>query len=266
MKFLKLAIIILVTVAITALAIDASDTISGKSGTLLAQLSGFQESVCPEGMVHVTSALTFSCVDMYEAAADKNCPTSVPKNILETANNISQPDCLATNGQNLEPWRNISREQASIMCARSGKRLPSAEEWYQFSLGTPADKCNISDTRVVDGNLYNECISAVAVRNTVGNVWEWVNDDVIDGMYKGRSLPETGYVTQVDNGGVATDTNKEKGEDLFNEDYFWTNLSGAYAMIRGGFYGSKSDAGVYSIHAHTLPTFTSNAVGFRCVR
>lgn len=266
MKFLKIGLIIFLAVTITSLAIDASDTLSGKGGTLLAQLAGSENSVCPEGMVHVPAALTFSCVDEFEASASPECEMSVPKNNFDTNANIAQSVCKTINTNALEPWRNITREQAAVMCARSGKRLPSAAEWYQFALGTPPEKCNINGGEVVAGNFYNECVSAVAIKNAVGNIWEWMSDDVIDGTYQGRILPESGYVTQVDSGGVATLTNKDVPDNLFNDDYFWTNPSGMYGMIRGGFYGSKSDAGVYTIHAHTLPTFSGNAVGFRCVR
>lgn len=266
MRFLKIGVIIFSAVMLTSLAIDASDTLTGKSGTLLAQLAGSENSVCPEGMVHVPAALTFSCVDAFEVAASPECEVPVPKNQFDTVANIGKTACLTVSGNTLEPWRNITREQAAIMCARSGKRLPSAAEWYQFALGTPPEKCNITSGEVKTGDFYSECVSAVMIRNAVGNVWEWVSDDVIDGTYQGRTLPESGYVTQVDSGGVATITNKEVADNLFNEDYFWTNPAGMYAIIRGGFYGSKSDAGVYTIHAHTLPTFSGNAVGFRCVR
>lgn len=266
MKFLKIGVVIISTLVLTTLAIDASDTLSGKGGTLLAQLVGIENSLCPEGMVHVPSALTFSCVDEYELSAGVDCPVSIPKNQFDTNTNIEQLSCKAVSVEVGEQWRNISREQAALMCARAGKRLPNAAEWYQFAIGTPPAKCNINSGQIQPTNEYNECVSAAGVKNAVGNVWEWVSDDVIDGMYQGRSLPASGYVTQVDSGGVATVTNIDVVDEAFDEDYFWTNSTGAFAMIRGGFYGSKDDAGVYAIHAHTLPTLTGNAVGFRCVR
>jgi formylglycine-generating enzyme required for sulfatase activity len=109
-----------------------------------------------------------------------------------------------------------------------------------------------------------ECVSAVGAEDTLGNVWEWVSDDVIEGKLGGRELPATGYVAQVDSEGIATLTSQEPS-DLFSQDYFWSQLTGAFGMIRGGFYGSKSDAGVYAIHADTLPTTSGTAIGFRCV-
>jgi len=159
----------------------------------------------------------------------------------------------------------MNREQATVMCARSGKRLPTAAEWYQFALGTDIKKCHTAGSDVVGGDMFPDCVSAVQIKNTVGNVWEWVNDDVISGQYLGRQLPETGYVKQVDNGGVATVTVLERESEITGE-YFWSKNTGAFAMIRGGYYGSKTDAGVFTVHAQTLPTFFGEAVGFRCLR
>lgn len=266
MKVLKVGSVIFGAVLITALTIDASDTLSGRGGTMLAGIIGTKSEFCPVGMKHVQAALTFSCVDEFELAAKADCPVTRPQNQFDTEVNISKADCLAASSAEGEPWRYINREQAAVMCARSAKRLPTATEWYQFSLGTPTKACNIVGGGVTRGDTYNECVSAVGVRNAVGNLWEWVTDDVINGVYQGRDLPPTGYVIQVDNGGVATVTEVEKQTNTEEQNYFWMEPSGSFGMIRGGFYGSRSDAGVFTLHAHTAPTFTGAAIGFRCVQ
>lgn len=265
MKGLKILGVIFGALVITTLAIDASDTLSGKGGTLLAQLTGYERSVCTKGMINVPAALTFSCVDKYEASASTNCVIENPTNQFDTEVNLSKSDCKISEAEAL-PWRYINREQAAVVCARSGKRLPSAAEWYQFALGTPAQKCNVESRKVATVGTAGECASAAGVMNSVGNVWEWVADDVIDGVYMNRNLPETGYVTQVDGGGVATITTSELDKSTGNTDYFWSNTTGTYAMIRGGYYGSRADAGVFTVHAQTAPTFSGEAIGFRCVR
>jgi formylglycine-generating enzyme required for sulfatase activity len=262
MKSLKIFGVILGALIITSLSIDASDTLVGKSGTLLGQISGFEKSVCPSEMIHLPAATTYNCVDRFEAAASDSCIIDNPNNQFDTEVNLAKADCQLSNKE-LLPWRHINREQAAVMCARSGKRLPSAAEWYQFVMGTPAQKCNIDVGSVEKSAENSECISAAGVINGVGNVWEWVSDDVIDGTYLGRRLPDTGYVRQVDSGGVATLT---ASEQVNNSDYFWSASEGVYAMIRGGFYGSRLDAGVFSLHAATIPTFSGEAVGFRCVQ
>lgn len=264
MSWLKIIPVIIVATVVTTLAIDATDSLTGKGGTMLGQIIGVQSEICPAGMVQIPAALTFSCVDEFEVSASDDCVISVPNNQFDTEININKANCQVVSADDGEPWRFINREQAAVMCARAGKRLPSAAEWYQFALGTDAKKCNISGSKVSNGNSYVDCVSAVKIKNAVGNVWEWVSDDVVAGKYLDRQLPETGYVKQVDNGGVATVTVLEPESELSGE-YFWSNTNGAFGMIRGGFYGSKTDAGVFTIHAHTLPTFSGNAVGFRCV-
>jgi formylglycine-generating enzyme required for sulfatase activity len=216
-------------------------------------------------MVHVPAALTFSCVDEYEAVASSECSVEVPQSQLDTDLNLGQNTCAATSQPDLEPWRHVTREQAVVLCARAGKRLPSASEWYQAALGTDASVCNIDSKAVGNGKDFPDCRSAAGIANAVGNVWEWVTDDVIDGVYQGRQLPATGYVSQVDAGGMATVTNEDLQDQMLGG-YFWSKGEGAYGIIRGGFYGSKTDATSYTAHAYTAPTFRGAAVGFRCVK
>ncbi len=267
MKILKATALIVVSVILTTFSIDATDTLSGKGQTLLAQLSGIEVQVCPDGMVHIASALTFSCVDEYEVSVGDECIISNPENQINTEVNISKQDCRGDVNKDKEPWTFISREQAQIMCARAGKRLPSANEWYQYALGTDKSKCNINSIGVSVSSKSLDCISAVGVKNTVGNVWEWVSDDVVDGIYEGRKLPETGYVVQVDSDGMATVTSSDNISSANNIDgYFWSNATGTYAIIRGGFYGSRGDASVFNTHTYTSPNFASAGIGFRCIR
>lgn len=264
MKQFKIFLILGATILLSTLAIDASDTLSGNSGTLLAQLTGYQAALCPVGMTHVPAATTFTCVDTYEAAPGKNCPLTDIENQFSTEVNIGNAKCEPESVAGEVPWSQLSREQAALLCTRAGKRLPTASEWYQFAIGTQTDVCNVRSEQAVAGTAESLCRSAAGVVNAVGNVWEWVADDIIDGVYQGRKIPATGYITQVDAGGVATVTVQDKPTVM--EGYLWSGQTGAFGVIRGGFYGSKTDAGVYTLHAETIPTFVGAAVGFRCVQ
>jgi len=99
----------------------------------------------------------------------------------------------------------------------------------------------------------------------IGNVWEWVIGDVSGRTYGSRTLPSTGYVANADSTGIATETVADP-QPSFHNDYFWSKDEGAFVMMRGGFYGSGDDAGVYSTHAGIAPGFAGAAVGFRCVK
>lgn len=269
MKWLKIGGVIFGALIVTALGIDAADTLTGSRSTLLGQLiSSDAVLVCPKDMVEVQTASSFKCVDIYEASAGNKCPHQNPINEQETKENIESSECKTTSVSNVDAWRFITREQAQTVCMQAGKRLPNSDEWYVISVGTPDDtqKCNVLSNGVQKTAANSNCTSAVGVYDTIGNVWEWVSDDIINGQFQGRELPSSGYVTQVDSHGVATVTNSAHGSNLFYQDYLWSSKEGAYGMLRGGFYGSKSDAGVYAVHAQTLPTSAGTAIGFRCVK
>ncbi len=268
MKWVKVFGVVFGAVLLTALGIDAADTMSGSRSTLLGQLiSSEGAGVCPKGMVHVPQGMTFTCVDMYEVSAASTCPHPSPQNELETKENIDSSKCTVASVEGVDAWRFITREQAIVACSRAGKRLPKSDEWYSFSIGTPdqSTACNINTSAISQTGLYKQCAASSGIFDAIGNAWEWTQDDVINGQYQGRSLPDEGYVTQVDAHGVATITNTEPS-DLFYKDYFWSSNEGAFGILRGGFYGSKEDAGLYSVQAQTAPTAAGTAIGFRCVQ
>ena len=266
----RVAVIITIIVGalvVTALGIDAADTWEGKSGTLLSNLlSSEATSMCPKGMQHIETAQTFSCVDTYEASAASVCPKTQPNSPLDTRANLDAAACSAVSDEVAEPWRYVTREEAEVSCARAGKRLPTAVEWYIAARDTRAEHCNVAGGAVVRGSANTECVSVYGVHHMVGNVWEWVSDDVINGSWQNRTLPASGYVTQVDIAGIATETSPDTRSEIYQGTYFWSGAEGAFGMIRGGFYNSRSDAGVAAVHAGTAPTFAGEAVGFRCVK
>lgn len=268
MKFLKVSGVILAALVITTLGISASDTFSGNSDSLLGAVIGTgDESRCPAGMTEVFTSQSFTCVDTYEASSAEACEFANPRSVQETQKNLNNLECAAESKTNASPWTHVTRSQAQSLCARAGKRLPTSEEWYSFAAGTidSAEACNLDNTGVSPVGSYEDCRSGAGVYDAVGNVWEWTADDVFEGNLNERALPEEGYVTQVDAQGVATMTDG-KPSDEFGSDYFWQDSSGTYGLLRGGFFASGEDAGVYAVHAKTKPTAATQAIGFRCVR
>lgn len=266
MKVWQISVVIISSVVVTTLGIGAADTWQGTSGSLLGQLFGATNNPCPAGMTYSATSLTFSCVDTYEASASTGCLFSEPETTPETTKNLGAVSCMAQSIAGIKPWRFIAREQATLACARAGKRLPTAAEWYSVALGTPPEQCNSSEGFVHASGEHTACTSAAGIYDAVGNVWEWVSDDVIDRQYNRRTLPSSGIITQVDSGGVATETGSDSRSEQFGQDYLWSGSTGVYGMMRGGFYGSKTDAGVFTLQAEIAPTFAGIAVGFRCVK
>lgn len=265
-KWAQVSLVIVGALIITALSIDAADTLTGKGGTLLSSVIG-APSGCGEGMISVQTVPGVSCVDLYEVSPSSHCPTLSPQSSLESHKNVETKECTAQSQAGIEPWVYVTRDQAAQLCARSGKRLPTSAEWYALASGMVdvERSCNVHGGHMLRTGELLDCVSPVGAYDFVGNVWEWVSDDVTDGQYNNRSLPQSGYVLQVDNTGIALETGQHE-EELYGNDYFWSNSDGVYGVIRGGFYASGKDAGMYTAHMDT-PTNAANAgIGFRCVR
>lgn len=263
-NFLKAGGVVLGALVIATLGISASSLIPQYLNQLSGQSVSALQGGCPAGMTSVPGGKTFSCVDTFEASASTACKNKSPESSIQTQANLNENTCKSVSQKAVLPWTYVSREQAKVLCMRAGKRLPSASEWYTFALGTPDNVCNVHAQGAVPTGNNTECRSAANIMDTIGNVWEWTSDDVIEGVYNGRALPSEGYVQQVADDGIATVTGVVS-EELFGSDYLWTQSSGIFAIVRGGFYGSEEDAGVYAVQAKTSPNASAIAIGFRCV-
>lgn len=267
MKWGRITLVIFGALIITALGIDAADTIQGSQSTLLSRVISPTTDGCPQGMVALDNHPTLKCVDVYEVSTGPKCSTQDPEQNLATVRNIGEKECIGVSESNTTPWRFVTRDQALQICARSGKRLPTSEEWYGLVLGMAnvEGSCNVRSKNTSQTGAYPDCVSPQGAYDLVGNVWEWVSDDVINGMHKSVKLPDSGYIAQVDAAGMTTVVSEEP-QELFDKDYFWSKSEGAFSMIRGGFYDSGSDGGIFTVHADIVPTSASGGIGFRCVK
>lgn len=262
-KLLKGTLVVLAASVISTLGIFASDTLQGIDGGI-AGLGGSDRGVCRAGMVPQKIGTALLCVDMYEASPAAGCPNSAPSNVLESEKNMNTKECYAASVSGQTPWTFISLSQAQRVCAGAGKRLPTSDEWFQMTLGTDATQCVVKENTPKQTGT-DACTSASGVYDTIGNVWEWVNETVEGDTFRGRTLPSEGYVTSADASGIAITTDALKSDELYGEDYFWSKTEGVFGMIRGGFYGSGADAGLYTTNATVATNFASQGVGFRCV-
>lgn len=249
---------------ISTLGIFASDTLTGVDSRIGNLASLGNSGLCPEGMTAWNGGSGTMCIDMYEASPGASCPNQNPKNVLESEKNAGTKGCYAASVRGSAPWTYVTLAQAQRLCAESGKRLPTSDEWYAIALGTDASACMIESTAPhVTGT--DACVSSAGAHDMVGNVWEWVNETVNGQTYRDRSLPTEGYVSEADASGVAIATDPETGSELYGKDYFWSKAEGVFGMIRGGFYGSGGDAGLYTVNASVPTNFATQGVGFRCV-
>lgn len=262
--WVKGGLTVLGAIFFSTLGIFASDTLHG-IGVGVSHLAGVQgSSVCGTGAVLMQGSRGQLCVDVYEASPSSQCPVATPAHALHTEQNTHAKDCTAISAPDTIPWSFVSLPQAQQLCAMSGKRLPTSDEWYRIALGTDVASCITQEVEKTETGTAG-CLSSVGAYDVVGNVWEWVDAHVQDRIFEGRTLPLDGYVTSVDAHGIAL-TSGENPDALYGRDYFWAKDEGVFGMIRGGFYGSKEDAGLYTVNASVPTSFASQGVGFRCVK
>lgn len=265
---------LLLTTVITTIAVNATDNLGNFSNSILGSvIESTEAELCPSEMSYISSPNGGFCMDKFEASPGNGCVYKNPQNSSETTENLSSSNCKAESVPGVLPWTNVARHQAELACAQSGKYLPSNEDWYRASLGTPdtlrnvqQGLCNLRGNSVKKTGDYAKCISSGGALDMVGNVWEWVGETVFDGEMRGVLLPEEGYVASINISGVPIETSATSSEKSFNDDYFFIDHRGARGMFRGGYWGSETDGGQYAVNIITPPSFTGNAVGFRCAK
>lgn len=265
---------------LTTVAVDATDNLNTFSrsivGTVVSSIAPKDNSPCGNDMTFVSSPSGGFCIDIYEASLGNACPTQEPRSVEESQDDLNAPGCMPVSKKSMRPWTYVSQTQAIEACARAGKHLPSNEEWFLASLGTPdktggwgADDCNVSGNWIGSepGNTGSaaSCRSSVGAYDMIGNVWEWTFETVTKGTYHGAELPDDGYVESVSTDGIPIKTGQDPN-DLFYRDRFWIDKSQITGVFRGGFWGSGSDAGRYAVHSAIPTSFTGEAVGFRCAK
>lgn len=248
---------------LSTLGIQASDEFRGISSSLSGTVLNSSES-CGVGEVLVVVDGRSLCFDIYEASPNDECLYADPKSGQETVFNLAQSDCQAESKAAVLPWRFVTYTQAQQLCARSGKRLPTNNEWYKNALSI-VDPVACFNNNSLQSTGANNCLTQNGISDLIGNVWEWMEDIVVDGSYEGRALPASGYVGLVDNAGVVLET-KTEPDPGFALDYAWINQEGTRGFLRGGFYGSGSDGGIFSQNLTIPLNFAATGVGFRCVR
>lgn len=267
------AVVTIGAMLLTAAVIKANDSFNPPVRDLVGGVgASAKEARCPTDMVFVSDSGGGFCIDRYEESAGKLCPVADPGNQFDTNSDVSQPLCMPVSVAGADPWTNIPLTEAMELCARVGKHLTKNSEWYRAALGTPD---NESDSGCVLGRIgeshaertgsHSACISSSGAYDMVGNVWEWIDANVVDGSYAGRMLPDEGYVSEADVDGVAVKTGTTSSA-IFHGDYLSIDKKGVQGMFRGGFWNMTDKAGVSAINA-TIPTgFIGVAVGFRCAR
>jgi len=264
-------IIALIAVVLATVGIKASDSFLETNAG-----EGLDSNGCPSDMVFIDTEYGGFCIDKYENSAAENCSYETPDSKTESAYNLGMPECKPVSLKDKIPWRNITQTQAIEACAKAGKRLPTNKEWYAASLGTPDPGSSWSEEDCqVDKNWNAQpgqtgsaenCLSSAGAYDMVGNVWEWVHEEAVDGKYDETVLPESGYVKAVNIDGLPLETDASNPDSVYNGDYFWIKESGVRGMARGGYWDNKEEAGKNAVYLVSPPSFAGVGMGFRCVK
>ncbi len=274
--FVRGAIVMLSVIVLGTIGLNAFDNTGAPGRSLLGAVSGaLAPEPCPSDMVLVRASGGDFCIDRYEAAPGDDCPHQNPSSKRQTDDNLTLRSCGAVSEAGRLPWRNIARQQAELACTRSGKRLPTNSEWYRAALGTPdragtwgPEDCNLASRENSPSETGDRplCVSVAGAFDMVGNVWEWLEETVDEGTYANEALPPQGYIAEIDAAGLPTRTEEAAPDAAYFDDYFWLEPTGVRGMIRGGFWRSQTDGGQYALNVSVPPSFTGDAIGFRCAK
>lgn len=267
-------VVVFGAIILTSAAIYASDGMRMPGSSLFGALGTQKiDSRCPEGMILVNAPGGGFCVDMYENSPGRACAHSDPTTPQEKSENLRNPACAPISSPERTPWTNITLGEAQQLCARAGKRLPTGEEWYRAALGTPddvgeVDGCVLGRTGQTVGDktgVHQRCVSGAGAFDMVGNVWEWVEEMIVDGKHNDQDVPSEGYISGADIVGFPIATSGDV-DPAFNGDYLWIEKTGTRVAFRGGYWGTDEKAGLYTWNITQPPSFIGVGIGFRCVR
>lgn len=265
-RSLKTTLIILGSMGLTSLGLLASDLTQGIDGRLVGLVSESGTGLCGAGALVVQVSGRALCVDIFEASPATQCPFGVTDNAQATQANVQAAACQAVSAAERMPWRYVTYTQAQQLCARGGKRLPTNEEWYKIALSlADTSTCTLTSASREPALTGAGCTTPHGVADVVGNVWEWMDETMTDGRYADRQLPDSGYVALVDGAGIVIET-ADAAQAQFGNDYAWVDQTGVRGFLRGGFYASGEDGGVFAQNMSVALDFNSVGVGFRCVR
>lgn len=228
-------------------------------------------AACGAGMVLVGSF----CIDAYEAHL---VLASDPSRVHDPTLPLSEGEqYLARSLAHVLPQGYISRDQAKAACEAAGKRLCSAVEWqtackgkagYKYPYGRDEEKgrCNTgklhlpsilfgADVRLGEPQLnsprlnrepgflaktgeYARCVSDYGAYDMMGNLHEWVADDVNSALPKKIPIPY----------GVQNMGQRNNG------------------VFMGGYYSSHREhgRGCEYVTTHHAPGYHDYSTGFRC--
>ena len=193
----------------------------------------------------------------YGPGISDNYPTTFPDSANVTSATSRIYACSRSGNY---PSRMMTWFQAAAACAFAGKHLCTNGEWQAAAFGTPDNgtSCNTDGPDVSNAGKYTACASTFGVRDLVGNLSEWV-----DMWGQAGKTWMTG-----DNASAqpwyAIDKTWNVNGRVAKGNAFIDGLP--FAAHRGGYWGAKDGAGVFSLDLGHGPVDSATYIGARCCR
>ncbi|MFB6158493.1 MAG: SUMF1/EgtB/PvdO family nonheme iron enzyme [Candidatus Nanohalobium sp.] len=194
--------------------------------------------------------------------------------------------------QGVEPWNDISQEEASKACNRLGENysLPTNKQWQAATGAAPGTSETFVNGNTDDGASYrsqqqscrisekadwNEkyCLTGTGpeewetttnMEDMKGNLWEWVSNTVNISSSKFPS-DRSGWINSWNKKkAVPRDLSNKKASGIQNA-YYYSASEGEFAIRRGGAWPSGEKAGLFSMLIDRKKTDSRASIGFRCV-
>ncbi|MEB2283050.1 MAG: hypothetical protein B6D46_03590 [Polyangiaceae bacterium UTPRO1] len=226
-------------------------------------------------LVGKVRAGTVTLADLTAAGATQlspspSCSPSLPANFPKggqwtpvLGSSPPAPGVYAVSIPGVAPSACLDWFQADQACLAAGKRLLTSREWQGAAAGTPdpgalpgPNDCNTSSGGPSNTGSRTSCKSSWGVFDMIGNVGEWVAD------WADPRNNCTDWTTQT--GLPGGDYSCFGGAGTPSGPGTSANIPGA--LIRGGFWGYGTLAGVFTVFGGFNPSAADNGLGFRCAR
>lgn len=151
---------------------------------------------------------------------------------------------------------------------KSGKRMPNLQEYIQYAYGSPEGLDDSNDYawtattnsgRTTTGNVA-KAVSAVGVRDAVGNVYEWLDEIITRAEHAKNS---TYHASEAWGWDITSPLLAGEDSDIASGNIYEYYAYSIAALIAGGNWSIGAYAGVRCVYCGHYPWYVSSAVGVR---
>ena len=208
---------------------------------------GHRPKCSPEGMVYLGGG---TWVDIYLNSDDGAYGLK------------SEYGCTPMTGTESMNWYTFAER-----LAKSGKRMPNYQEFCAYAFGSPQGLDDSNDNawtattntgRTTTGKVAN-AVSAIGVRDAVGNVWEWLDELITRAEHAKNATYHASEAWGWDlTSPLKTGATSYEVGNIYQ--YYYASLA---ALLAGGCWHDGVNAGARAVNCSSYPWFVFTSVGVR---